>query len=156
MKKYIVLLAAALLTLSSCHKGGYDSMGDSEIPPYETNQGFLLLRNYSSDDTVWFIPDKEHADNLPADALSEWQKISVFTIAAHNSYELTYDSNDNYLTPLETYGVDDKMTFYVFKKKVWDAHTWSELVSKQLWESKCSLSVEDAIKQNRTLTYPMP
>lgn len=156
MKKILTLFAAAVFALSSCDKEGFDSIGEETIPPYETNKGFMLLRNYSSDDTVWYIPDKEHADNLPIDKLSEWQKISIFNIEAHQSYELTYDSNDNYLTPLETYGVNDKMVFYVFKKQVWEAHSWSELVTGRLWECRCELSVEDAIKQNRTLTYPMP
>ena len=157
MRKIFILFAAVLVfALNSCNKQAFDSIGEGGVPPYEQNQGFLLLRNYSSDDTVWFIPDKEHAANLPADALSEWQKIAIYTIAAHQSFELTYDSDDNYITPLETYGVNDKMVFYVFKKKVWETHPWSELVSGKLWVCKCELSVEDAIKQNRTLTYPMP
>ena len=156
MKKILTLFAAAVLALSSCNKGDFDSIIGDEIPPYETNHGFMLLRNYSSDDTVWYIPDKEHADNLPTDKLTEWQQISIYTVEAHQSYELTYDSNDNYITPLETYGVDDEMTFYIFKKYVWDTHSWSELVAGKLWECKCTLSVEEALAQNRTLTYPMP
>lgn len=155
MKKIFVILAAAIFTLSSCNKDGYVSIGEGERPPYEDNYGFLLLRNYSSEDTVWFIPDKEHADALPENELSEWQKISIFHIEAHSSMELTYDSSDNYTTPLETYGVEDRMTFYVFKKSVWGSHSWSELVSGQLWTCKYSLSVEEALAQNRTVTYPM-
>ena len=154
MKKTI--FAALLLCLVACNKGSYDSIGEDCVPPYEQNQGFLLLRNYSSEDTVWYIPDREHSENLPADALSEWQKISVFVVPAQSSVELTYDSNDNYLTPVETYGVEDNMVFYVFKKTVWDSNDWKALVSNKLWSGKCSLSVQQALAQSRTVTYPMP
>ncbi|MGN1226917.1 MAG: hypothetical protein ACI4TL_06755 [Candidatus Cryptobacteroides sp.] len=154
MKKIFVILTT-LFCLVSCMQKGYDSIGEDCVPPYEHNQGFMLLRNYSSDDTVWFIPDKDHAENLPTESLTEWQKISVFTVPAHSSYELYYDSQDNYITPVETYGVEDRMVFYVFKKEIWDSKSWQELVEGQLWSGNCSLSVEEARAQNCTLTYPM-
>ena len=154
MKKTI--FAALLLCLVACNKGSYDSIGEDCVPPYEPNQCVQLRRNNSTEQTARYIPDREHSENLPADALSEWQKISVFVVPAHSSVELTYDSNDNYLTPVETYGVEDNMVFYVFKKTVWDSNDWKALVSNKLWSGKCSLSVQQALAQSRTVTYPMP
>lgn len=148
----ITVLAAALL-ISGCNKY-YDGIEDSENKYVEHNSRFLILRNYSSDDTVWFIPDKDCATTLPA-VLDEWHKISVFEVEAHSSYDLTFDSTDNYVTPVETYGVNDKMVFYVFKKSVWEANDWATLVSGKMWSGKCELSVDDARALNGFVTYPM-
>lgn len=153
MKKiiiYISVLAAAVLAVS-CNKyndGYYDPAY------YKTSREFLTLRNFSSEATVWFIPAKENSVTLPAE-LTEWQKISVYEIDAKSSYTLTFDSDDSYVTPVETYSTTDKMVIYVFPKKVWDAHTWSELVAGQMWTGKGSYTVDEMVALKKIVTYPM-
>ncbi|MBQ0077138.1 MAG: hypothetical protein KBS55_00685 [Bacteroidales bacterium] len=154
MKRYIKLFvcaAAAVLAFASCSRD-YEGYYDNAY--YEKTKNFLTLRNYSSDATVWYIPDVDHADVLPTE-LTEWQKIAIYSVDAHSSGSLTFDSSDNYETPVETYGVDDELVIYVFKKDVWNSHSWSELVAGQMWCGKCTLSVEDALKSNGIVTYPM-
>lgn len=151
---FILVAVAALLLLPGCNKD-YMKDYDEREPFKENKRTFLILRNYSSDDTVWFIPDKAFSVALPAAPLDEWHKISVFEVKAHSSYELTFDSTDNYVTPVETYGPDDRMLFYVFKKDVWDSNEFPDLVSGQMWSGKCSLSVEEARELNGFVTYPM-
>lgn len=148
-----IFAALSLIALfSACSKSDYDMMETEPFHEYSTR--FLVLRNYSSDDTVWFIPDKDSAASLPSE-LSEWQKIAIYSIPAHGKLDLTFDSTDNYVTPVETYGVNDKIVIYVFKKSVWDSNVWSALVSGKLWSGKCELSVEDARELNGFVTYPM-
>lgn len=154
MKAYIynlLVFALVIVTLGSCK--GYDK-GYYDEKYYETNVNFLTLRNYSSDATVWFVPDVEYAENLPSE-LSEWQRIAIYDVDAHSSGYITFDSNDNYVTPVETYGVGDKMVIYVFKKDVWEKYEWPEIVAGKMWCGKCSLSVEDARELNGIITYPM-
>lgn len=154
MRKYISSILCTVLALAaavSCDRY-YDGYYDD--PYYDTNTYFLTLRNYSSEATVWFIPDAECAGELPQE-LSEWQKISVYEVQPQSAVQLSFDSEDNYVTPVETYGIGDRMTIYVFKKNVWDNTEWSEIVAGSKWCGKCSLSVEDARKLKGIVTYPM-
>ena len=154
MKRYIfaIMLAALTVTgISSCDRY-YDGYYDDRY--YETNTQFLTLRNYSSEATVWFIPEAACNGELPAE-ISEWQAISVYTVPPQSAVQLSFDSEDNYVTPVETYGVDDRMTIYVFKEYVWNNCGWDDIVSGSMWCGKCSLSVADARKLNGIVTYPM-
>lgn len=150
--KLLVIMAAALLSLGSCSPAYDEGYYDEEY--YKTNDVALTARNFSSDATVWFIPDKEHADSLPS-VLSEWQKISVFHIDAHSSYTIMFDSNDDYLTPIDTYGKEDTLAVYVFKQDIWDSCSWNELVSGEMWSCKAKYSVADALATKGIITYPM-
>lgn len=141
-----------MVLICSC-SAGYDS-GYYDDDYYETNDVVLTARNFSSDATVWYIPDKTHADPL-SDEMSEWQKISLFEIDTHSSYCIRFDSNDNYVTPIETYGIGDTLTLYIFKKDVWDSHSWQELVNDRLWSCKARYSVADAISAKGIITYPI-
>lgn len=152
MRKIIIALSAIAL-LCSCNKDYYDE-GYYDDKYYKSSKEVLILRNFSSDTTVWFVPEKDHATSLPAE-LSEWQKISICEVQPHSSYSLTFDSNDSYVTPVETYGPSDSLQIYVFKKSVWDSHSWEELVSGKMWSGYCSLSVKDAIDLDGIVTYPM-
>lgn len=146
----IMVTALVFMVLSSCDRyydGYYDDIHHS------TSTGFLNLKNYSSEATVWFIPDAETAGNLPSE-LSEWQKIDVYEVAPQSSVCLTFDSEDNYVTPVETYGIGDRMEIYVFKKDVWDNYGWAEIVAGRMWCGRFSLSVEEARELNGTVTYP--
>ena len=147
----IILAVAALLVLSACDRY-YDGYYDDEY--YESSTNFLTLRNFSSDTTVWFIPEKAYAESLPAE-LSEWQRISIFELWPHSSEILSFDSGDNYETPLETYGVADRFTIYIFKKSVWESYTWQDIVNGKMWCGKCSLTVDDAVAQKRVVSYPI-
>lgn len=151
MKRYIALIALAAALACSCDKY-YEGYYDPEY--YKSSKEFLTLRNYSSDATVWFIPAKENSETLPEE-LSEWQKISIYEINGQSACTLTFDSDDSYVTPVETYGPDDRMVIYVFKKDVWDKHGWAELVTGKMWSGKTSLSVEEAVKLKKIVTYPM-
>lgn len=154
MKKFIefiLLISAAITVLGSCDRyldGYYDDRY------YETNTDFLTLRNYSSDSTVWFIPEAGCKGDLPSE-LSEWQLISVYRVPPKSAVQLSFDSNDNYETPVETYGINDMMTIYVFKEKVWDKYGWGDIVAGQMWCGKCRLSVEEAVALHGIVTYPM-
>ncbi|MBP9986961.1 MAG: hypothetical protein KBT44_03435 [Bacteroidales bacterium] len=148
---YIFLIALAVAGLSSCDRY-YDGYYDDLY--YETNTVFLTLRNYSSEATVWFIPDVKCDGELPSE-LSEWQKIAVYAVEPKSAVQLTFDSSDDYVTPVETYGVNDRMAIYVFKKEVWDSHDWPELVTGKMWCGRCSLSVEEARELHSIVTYPM-
>lgn len=150
MKRYIALIAMIAGLTCSCDK--YYDRYDPKY--YESSTDFLTLRNYSSDATVWFIPAKENSKVLP-DELSEWQKISIFEVSGKSAVTLSFDSKDNYVTPVETYGIKDTMAIYVFKKDVWNKNEWKELVRGQKWCGKCVLSVEDALKLQKVITYPM-
>lgn len=154
MKKNILIfvsvIAAAFLA-SSCDRY-YDKYYDPSY--YETSNDFMTLRNYSSEATVWFIPAKENSGTLPSE-LSEWQKISIYEIDAHSAMTLKFDSLDSYVTPVETYAPTDRMVIYVFPKKVWDSHTWAELVSGEMWTGKGSYSVDEMVQLNKIVTYPM-
>lgn len=148
---YLLLTVLAIAILDSCdryYNGYYDD------PFYETNTMFLTLRNYSSDATVWFIPDASCSGELPSE-LSEWQTIAIYELEPKSAVQLTFDSGDDYVTPVETYGVNDSMSIYVFKKDVWESHGWPELVSGKMWCGRCSLSVEEARKLHGIVTYPM-
>lgn len=152
MKRSLLVMIAVVLGLGACshdYEAGY-----YDDTYYETNDVVLTARNFSSDATVWFIPDRDHADSLP-DELSEWLKISVYRIDAHSSYSIMFDSNDGYLTPIETYGKDDTLAVYVFKKEIWDSHSWNELASGELWSCKARYSVADALSTGGIITYPM-
>ncbi|MBP9987563.1 MAG: hypothetical protein KBT44_06555 [Bacteroidales bacterium] len=151
MKKHIAIIALIAALACSCDKY-YDGYYDPEY--YATSKDFLTLRNYSSDVTVWFIPAKENSETLP-DELSEWQKISIYEINGQSARTLTFDSEDNYVTPVETYGIDDEMVIYVFKKEIWDAYEWKDLVKGKKWSGKCSLSVKDALESKSVITYPI-
>lgn len=150
--KRIFAVLTALVLICSC-SADYDS-GYYDDNYYETNDVVLTARNFSSDATVWYIPDKPHADPL-SDEMSEWQKISLFEIDAHSSYSIRFDSKDNYVTPIETYGMGDTLTLYIFKKDVWDSHSWQELVHDGLWSCKARYSVADAISAKGIITYPI-
>lgn len=152
MKRNLLLIILSAVAFVSCNKDYSDGYYDP--PYYEAAKSFITLRNFSSDNTVWFIPDKSCNGMLPA-VLTEWQKIAIYEVAAHSSYSMTFDSNDNYVTPIESFGVNDRMTIYVFKKDVWDSHSWSELVNNQLWSSKGEYSAEDFITLNKVVTYPI-
>jgi len=154
MKQNIIILALMgiiAFVAVSCNKS-YDGYYDKEY--YETSTEFLTLRNFSSDSTVWFIPERDCADNLP-ESLSEWQKISIFELAPHSSYVLSFDSNDSYVTPVETYEVNDRIAIYVFKRSVWQSHSWAELVSGKMWSGYCRYSVDEMIELRQIVTYPM-
>lgn len=156
MKKtiYLIMAAAVALMAAACSKDySYDS-GYYDDRYYETSKEVLTLRNFSSDTTVWFIPELECAENLPSE-LSEWQKIAVTQLLPHSSGTLTFDSNDSYVTPIETYGPDDNLSIYVFKKNVWDNYLWSDIVKDRMWCGHCTLSVEEAIALRGIVTYPM-
>lgn len=153
MKRYILALAAALLAATSCDKAYEGSYPVSD--PVENNVSFMMLRNFSSETTVWFIPDKACATSLPT-VLSEWQLISVWEVKPNSKVSVTFDSNDGYVTPIETYGVDDKMAFYVFKKSVWDSNDWATLVKNKMWCGCCFLSASEVLEMNRMVTYPIP
>lgn len=153
MKKNILIslsvIVAAFLA-SSCDRY-YDGYYDPAY--YETSNEFITLRNYSSEATVWFIPEKENSEILPSE-LSEWQKISVYEIDAHSAVTLTFDSDDGCVTPVETYAPTDRMVIYVFLKKVWDSHEWAELVSGEMWTGKYSYSVDEMLQLKKIVTYP--
>lgn len=151
MKRNIAIIALVAALACSCDKY-YDGYYDPEY--YKTSKEFLTLRNFSNDATVWFIPAKENSEVLP-DELSEWQKISIYEINGQSALTLTFDSDDNYVTPVETYGINDKIVIYVFKKEVWDACSWEDLVKGKKWSGKCTLSVEEALASRQVVTYPM-
>ena len=154
MKNSILSLAVtALLSCvlySGCWKYDCGYYEETYIP---TEDVFATLKNYSSEDTVWYIPDKEHSEELPQ-TLSDWQKISVYEIPARSSENLYFDSTDNYTTPLETYGTADAMVFYVFRKSDWDSHSWEELLNGQMWAGRCSLTVTQMLDSDQTVSYP--
>ena len=151
MKRNILAFVLVSVLAVSCdwYYDGFD-----EYRYYDNTTQFLTLRNYSSEATVWFIPSKENSENLPSE-LSEWQKISIYDVDSRSSMSLDFDSDDNYVTPVETYSPTDRMVIYVFLKSVWDSHTWAELVNGQLWSAKVSYSVEEIVAQNKTVTYPI-
>ena len=150
MKKTIFALILATLAATACSKY-YD---DYSWWNYDySDASFATLCNYSSEATVWFIPEKKYADNLPEE-LTEWHKISVYEIAPRESLTLTFDSDDDYVTPIETYGTGDSMVFYVFHKSDWDTHSWKELREGRMWTGWCSLSVSQMLEKNSKLTYP--
>ena len=146
----MILAAAALAALCSCNKY-YDGYFDGY---YETTGDFLILKNYSDEPTVWLIPEKSCAEVLPEE-LSEWQRTSLYEVAARSSETLSFDSDDHYTTPPETYAMDDNMVIYVFKKSVWDSNTWKEIVRGKMWAQKYSLSVSDALSLDRAVSYPV-
>lgn len=146
----IVVLALSLTVLSSCFQ--YNN-GYFDIPLYEGNTDYLTLKNYSSESTIWLIPDAEHAGQLPSE-LSDWLKTDLYEIEPRMSRQLSFDSTDGYVTPAETYGIGDKMVIYVFKKEIWDNHGWEEIVEGSLWCNKYTLSVDDALNHNKTIIYP--
>lgn len=154
MNRIIALIAAGFLFGACSSAFDYDR-GNYDDSYYETNSEVLTIRNFSSDATVWFIPDRDHAEVLP-DELSEWQKISVFEVEPHSSYPILFDSNDFYVTPIETYGPEDTLIVYVFKKDVWNGYSWKELVEGRLWSCKAGYSVQDAVSSSGIITYPMP
>ena len=141
-------MLAAVCGCDKYYDGYYDDLY------YETSKDVLTFRNFSNDTTVWFIPDSEHSGNLPEE-LSEWQKISIWELNPHSACTISFDSNDSYETPVETYGVNDRMVIYVFKKSVWESHSWNELVNGRMWSGKVAYSVDDVLKLNRIVTYPM-
>ena len=149
MKKIIITLMAAM-SLLSCAKY-YDT---SWVSYWDSADFFVTLKNYSSDDLIFFIPEKQYAENLPLQ-LSDWQKISVYEVKANSSISIEFDSDDNYETPIETYGVDDKMFFYIFKQSVWDSNSWEDLVNGKKWVACNSYSVEKIIALKRTISYPI-
>ena len=157
MKKntFFAIISSIVLgaLLPGCDPYGYDSYTDPYS--YDTSSDVLSLRNFSSDTTVWYIPDRESAlGTLPAE-LSEWQKIAIFEILPHSTYYLSFDSGDNYVTPLETYQTTDALSIYVFKKADWRTHTWEELIQNELWCYFGTYTVEQAVAANCTITYPI-
>lgn len=150
-KIILAVLPAVVALVCGCDRY-YDSEYDERY--YETSKDFMTLRNFSSDTTVWFIPERDNAATLPSE-LSEWQSISVYEIGPHSAMILTFDSNDSYVTPVETYGVEDRMVIYVFKKKVWESNDWSALVSGKMWCGCVSYSVDEIVALNKIVTYPM-
>jgi len=146
-----IFLAFVAMAAVSCDKY-YDGYYDPAY--YETSTNFMTLRNYSSEATVWFIPARENSETLPSE-LSEWQKISIYELGAKSSMTLSFDSDDSYVTPVETYSPTDKMVIYVFPKTVWDSHTWAELVAGKMWTGKCSYSVDEMVALKKIVTYPM-
>lgn len=155
MKKfasYFILTAFMLAAVAACDR--YSDGYGYDPSYYRTSSEYMTLRNFSSDTTVWFVPEKQYADALP-DSLTEWQRISVYRIAPHSSFILTYDSSDSYVTPEETYGPEDSFTIYVFKSRDWNMYPWKTLVSGQKWVGKVSMTVEEAAGLNNIVTYPM-
>lgn len=147
----IILVAVVLSALCACDRY-YDGYYDDICVP--APDAFLTFRNLSSDSTVWFVPEKACAEALPEE-LSEWQKISIFELEPHSEQVLFLDSNDDYETPVETYGMDDRFTIYIFKKSVWNSYSWQDLVSGKMWSGKCSLTVDEALAMKATVTYPL-
>ena len=143
-----IVIASALVSCSKYVDGYIDyNYGSS------TEGSFVTLNNYSSDATVWYIPDLEHASALP-ETLTEWQKTSVYEVDAHSSFTVWFDSTDGYVTPEETYGVSDTMPFYVFKKSDWDAFTWQELVQDQMWAGVRNFTVQQMIDADSNVIFP--
>ena len=147
-----LLLLPVLLLATGCDKY---NVGNTSYDYIQTSSSFATLNNYSSRATVWYIPEKQYADSFP-ETLSEWQKIDVYEIEARSSHTLTFDSDDNYVTPIETYGASDSMVFYVFFKSDWDSFSWKELCEGKMWAGKCTLTAEQLVKASRTVTYPFP
>ena len=155
MRRILYAAAACLLVaaLSACSADKYTE-GYYDSKYYESSTSYLTLRNFSSDTTFWFIPEKEYALSLPEE-LSEWQKISIYEVAPHSSYILTFDSSDSYVTPEETYGPEDSMAIYVFSADAWKHNSWQELVRGSLWTCSGLYSVEDILSLDGIVTYPM-
>lgn len=153
MKKSIIITMLAAAVLCACDKNYYRE-GYYDDKYYQSSKEVLTLRNFSSDETVWFVPEQRYAESLPME-LSEWDKISVCQVGPHSSYTLDFDSKDNYVTPIETYGPGDRMSIYVFKKSVWEKYSWQEIVEGRMWCGHCTLSVDEAVKLDGIVTYPM-
>ena len=143
--------ALLLLVLSAgCSKYYVGYYEETEVP---TEGTFATLRNHSSEDTVWYIPDKDHAGSFP-EALSDWQKIALYEIPARSSCSLCFDSEDDYITPVETYGISDAMVFYVFRKSDWDSHSWKELYEGRMWAGIRTLTVSQMLDAGKVVNFP--
>ena len=141
MKYSLPLICLAMLTMVSCM-----SVRGDAVPPSSERTYIMRLANDTNYTTLWYIPEhsdkncpKTGANPLPADKPSKNEFIELAPKTYHDIY-VEMESGISCVT--DSYCADDAVSIYVFDQEVLGTTEWSDIVTKEKWLERFTLTVE--------------